>query len=534
MNKEKSLLKFYKKNWKQIIIVPIIASLCVFIMGKYIDFQNIDLQNIVLKIKNHYLEVYLLVTLIIILFRKTIKRYISYCILSKLNNIDLIISEISLLAIILFAKYKRKELLFILGGIITIKIIRYIILLIKKKKNKYNTVWLHQVYNNDFKCKEKNNIFIREEASNVDLLNKQYEIDEIRKIIVQCKPENAFFIGLDAKWSKGKTTIINLVKKSIHKDKEAKDIIIVDFDPCMYSDCESMLSGFYNTIAEKLGIGETLRFKQALQKLIENVSASSVTRANIGIKFSNFFSKIDVNNIICNELENTNKRLLIIVDNLDRADLEIMNFFVRCTYTVTKFKHTIFLLLYDGDLLNTQLSKFYNTNNLFMNKIINLPIKMAETDSTRINEIFNTAVKNLINKGYIEGFSHNEIENIDFYDDLREVIRVLNYMMYNSKILNKLKLNYYDFLALLYIKEHDFALYEEIFNNRECLTYKSPYINNSNNSSYSQEVINKLKKLYNSAKDEKCKKILKKLFENINNIVNFNYISFCNYGEKRR
>lgn len=437
----------------------------------------------------------------------------------KHNKLDIFLVQSLTICVLIRIRYNvYKQLLVVTSIFLVLMITRFIIQ--KKRKDTTNTIWLSDVYNNNFQDKSTNNLYIKEEEAEQDLINRSFEINALKQAIIGCHPEKTFFIGLDGKWNTGKSTLIKLTKKEL-----PKNIAVVDFDPCKFENCEAMLAGFYNAIAMELNIYNKIKYRKALKLLIENISLDKKFALNYKNILLEAIPNIDINKMICEELEIIDKRLLIIVDNLDRADKDIMNFFIRCTYAVTDFKNTIFLLVYDSNLLNTQLSEIYKTENLFMKKIINLPIKMPETKRAKINDIFNTSLRNLVYGGYIPKESYSEYKIIDCFEDLRSVIRTLNYLMFHSDIIEGLGLNIYDLIGIRYISENDPELYEKIRRSKTILTYSSKDLVSSYEDERRREVEEELKALYNSAKDDFCKEVLCDLFYNVSLIPVLGYIN---------
>lgn len=507
--------KFFKKQYEYIaktMIWSIIIFFAVFFLGKKFSIKD-NLQ----AITEHIYEFVLLLILMIIIFRKSLWKLLKDFVSKYINMTDSFLTVMTLVSILLYFEYRSKENVIELIVVLLFVIIRIIIYASRHEKDQYesNIIWLHEAYDRELcnKYRNKVQVLIRDEPADRDLLDKELDVSAIVSAIENCNPDNTFFIGLDGKWNSGKSTIIKLVNDKLKN----KEIYIVKFDPCKYDDCENMLKGFYDSIAKKVGISGYIKYKESIKSLIKEVLSKEFDEKVFNTLSNEIFSKYDVNNMINNQLEKSNKRLLIIVDNLDRADIEILNFFLRCTYAVAKLKRTIFFLVYDSEVLNTQLGTYYNTNNLFMSKIVNLPIIVPKVDETKINKIFYTCVNNLKENRFIEEIVDNK--GIDFYGDFREIIRALNYLICYSRNIKKLRLNMYDLLGLLYIKEHEPLIYDKIYSSRTILTYGQEYDFSINKKREDKVIKAKINKLYNEIKNDKCKSIVRHMFSIINNCV---------------
>ena len=503
MNKLKDIIKFHIKYWVSYIVWPILIYFSIDYLG-----QKFDINELKPFIKLHILKFIMCILIVCIISRKLLKKIRKSYISDRMNRIDFTFMECTICTIGLLYKYRNIPLAITLIVIIIFEIYRWLFIIKEcEKEYRSNIVWLTEVYDNTF-YGEDSQILIREEESPKDLCNKEKEIKAIASAIINCRPDTTFTIGIDGKWNKGKSTTIKFVKEKVLEGTD--DILIVEFDPCKYDSSETMLTAFYNNIAEKLGIKEWFKYRKLLRSFVKDVISGQIKMVDFDSFFEEFFFDSSVNELICDELKNSRKRLLIIVDNLDRADTEIVRFFLRCTYSITKFTNTIFLIIYDSVLLNKQLSRYYNTDNLFMNKIVNLPIIIPENDKEKINNVFNVCLNNLVMAGYIEKIIDDR--EIDFYDDFREVIRALNYLLYNSLVIKKLKLNMYDLLGLLYIREHEPNIYDEIFDNYNYLTYGQEYEYNVNQKEKNETILNKLDELYKKINNEECKRIICEMF----------------------
>ena len=513
------MVNFIKENILKIIIYALIIFLLAITIGNRFDISGLVHSIADFDCPKKIIITFFVVALIVILICKKFKQIVYHFKSKTLNNIDLFFITTDIVLVALFGVYQTIKLPCLIRIYVCFQMLRALIFAFSTEKRNYNNISLSDLFYNRIKKKKYKSIVIRGDESEEDLLNKSEEIENIKNTIMSCNPEKTFVIGINGEWGKGKTTLINFVMKRIKN--ESDDYVIINFDPCRYKDCDAMLYGFYNEIAKELGLYDSLRYRTILNKLIEEVFRETGKNFEVIKVATDIIEHSDINSLINNELEVCNKKMIVVIDNLDRADREIIYFFIRCMHSVTEFKNTVFLILHDTRLINRHLSKIYGVKKQFLNKIINLPISIAETDRTLINEIWYTSANNLRKNGYIK---IDIINRVDFYEDLREVVRSLNYLIHKSTIINKLNLDYYDYLGIAFIRDYDYALYKKIRDNYDILTFNinDSIYSNSNNKEHEEQIKNRIKEFYNEIHDTRCAAIVERLFKNITLVIYLN------------
>ena len=129
-------------------------------------------------------------------------------------------------------EFKLISSLILIGILIIIFIIRINVVLRKFKSEKFpevefNVYDLRDLYKNKIEKKDNKLILLEEKAVKYDLLNRTKIITDLYNSINFCKNKEKFIISITGEWGSGKTTILNIVKEKLDKEKF---IIIDDFD----------------------------------------------------------------------------------------------------------------------------------------------------------------------------------------------------------------------------------------------------------------------------------------------------------------
>ena len=233
--------------------------------------------------------------------------------------------------------------------------------------------------------------------------------------------------------------------------------------------------------------------------------------------------KIKVENRINDYLRKHDKRLLLVIDNLDRVEIDKINFIIRCIESILEFKRTICILLYDEILLESNLkTKFgWEDDDLhYMEKIIQLKIDVPLMDELVIKEIQDRICNNVILDDGIK-LSSLLCEEIQF-KSVREFKRFLNTIFVSFNGMTN-KINNEDLLQLEHIRLNNPNLYYSIWDNKtyfisddrqyDTKLYEPDY------DGYNVEAKNFFTQFFKYKNNKKYKKILRDLFPNVENFL---------------
>lgn len=534
LNDLKSIYKF-----KKLLIIGMIVSF--FIM--LIDILNIP-SNLYLK---GYIALIILLILIIIIKWFDVNN-IKMLFYKHINIID------KYLAIVLFAsvfvslyefifdikKYKIILLLVLFIFIIISYLIRIIKIDHKSKDEKTNVVDLEFIVNNKIELNDKKLLLLEEKEVDYDLLNRKSIINQLYNTIINCEPATNFTIGLNGKWGSGKTTIIKNVLRIMNDNDLLDNYVIVNFNPWKYDDEKVILKAFLNKILNNIQFSIDESTKETLIQDVINVVFDSKI-ASLGNLLNKEFKKLntepEISSVVNNYLINNDKKMLIIIDNLDRIDSEKAFFLIKCIDSIIKFKKTINILLYDEDIIDEILDQKFNNGKKYMNKLVQLKIDVPEVDIYTLNNIKEKIANNLLvnNHPFIDFINKEQYE----FDNIRELKRYVNSII-SSNVYNGSILDSDDDSNLKYIKSVCPKLYYEIWENKTYfITYDRRYDYDIYTLDY--EKLNKdTKNFYNELfKNKEYKKyvsILSKMFPSIENYSKNNkpfseHIDEANYNE---
>ncbi|EAR14720.1 KAP family P-loop NTPase fold protein [Robiginitalea biformata] len=352
--------------------------------------------------------------------------------------------------------------------------------------------------------------------------------EAIRKSALSDEP---LVFGVYGKWGDGKSTFLNFLFKNLEATSEynQKRIIKYKFNPWRYSTENKVLLEYFDGLIKVLkhqydfGNDNSLirNLKGYAKTVLRGTSFEIEKGFNLGYKYTTK-ATYDLNKVfndknsksieeqkseIDNSLKQFNFRLVVFVDDIDRLNKnEIYNIF-RLIKLTASFRNLTYVLSFDHDMVAKAIYSNYgieiNDGYRYIEKIVNIPLKLPLLDSHGIQETLNSGIHNIMlknqidiesidlnpdNHSYDNGISRFriEIEGIEkFLETPREIVMLLNSFSV-SLIALKDEVNYADLLwlellKLKYPKVYDFLKYNpslfipKVFSSSIADNTQSPY-----------------------------------------------------------
>lgn len=218
-----------------------------------------------------------------------------------------------------------------------------------------------------------------------DRLGRLDFVDGLYNQVIEYPFLTSFVFGLYGKWGEGKTSVLNLLNRRLERNDK---YIVFNFDPWNFSSEEALVKGFYRGLYQAFNEKFFLpNFKKLLSKY-QDVFTSGLKLSGVNIDifwrdYSGEKLKIEIENLI----ETTGKRLIILIDDIDRLQSkeEIHQVF-KLTKLSAEFKKTIFILSFDPDVVQRFFEKEGATDREFLAKIIQAPIHLPPADRSLIDK----------------------------------------------------------------------------------------------------------------------------------------------------
>ncbi|WP_018933277.1 P-loop NTPase fold protein [Gracilibacillus lacisalsi] len=262
------------------------------------------------------------------------------------------------------------------------------------EKYQSNVTDLKDIYDGNFSIEKGKPIMLNEKDVDYDLLNRSSVINLLYDTIQNCNPNDGFVISLEGSWGSGKTTIINNVKKRL---VSSKDIIIIDeLDPWSYSNQESLFYSMFDTIVQKSGI----KFNSLLSKqMADSIYSDLFGNKKINI-IKNLLKPNDTIDVLKNKINDylklSGKKVTFFIDNIDRTESENIILLFKLVGNVFDFERVIYILSFDNDRVKKAFEDSLSIDYQYLEKVIQMQIRVPEVDRNVIEEIMSRSVNNIL------------------------------------------------------------------------------------------------------------------------------------------
>lgn len=336
-----------------------------------------------------------------------------------------------------------------------------------------------------------------------DLLERGRFIQQVETLIVNYPGPEPLVIGIYGSWGEGKTYVLNELETRLRKQEDdAKDIITVAFNPWIISDPTLLLEEFFHTLQDAIGSElESFDLKPYAKRILgsalglwkEVASSSTIPALDAAFgtteEVANYFMKGPTLKKLKDDIEgklvSNNKRVVVLIDDLDRLDDDEVFLITQLVKRVAGFKKFIYVLACDDEIVSKALSKRYadngDTGARFLGKIIQAPFRLPEIPESVLVDVLKHELKKVSDK-IVSTFEtinevavNQELEMICSHSvhTLRDVKRLCNGLSLSFHIRSP-KTNSLDFLAIETIRIFHPKLYRKIRESRELYARGEP------------------------------------------------------------
>ena len=272
-----------------------------------------------------------------------------------------------------------------------------------------------------------------------DLLNRKPFASNIAQHIVDLKTEdNSYSFAIISPWGNGKTSFINLIIKEIETHN---GICILQFSPWHLNPNTSITQKFFQQVAIELDYFD-YSLKNLVNKyseILENVVPSSIWRLP---KLWHREQPNDIFEAISKLLKSQKKKLLIIIDDIDRLYASEIEEIFRLIRGSANFPNFIFLCAFDKEYVLKTLSNSSSaiTDN-FIEKFFQVEFVLPTYDKEAFQRIIISNTKFLSETDQIKFKEYIESTQ-NFFDEPNPIYTLLPNIRAIYRWLNNIQVSY--------------------------------------------------------------------------------------------
>ena len=328
-----------------------------------------------------------------------------------------------------------------------------------------------------------------------DLLGRAAFSKQLGKALFEYKSSDGLVIGLYGKWGTGKTSVINMAINEVNSlaTEDNSKPLIIRFMPWNYSDKNNLISLFFQKLKKSIDYQDNEDFKKKVGEALSDYADAFDVLAVIpfwgagapvlkelakasGEKLKNGADLDKTRHKLEQALLNTNKRIIIVIDDIDRLTNSQIRDIFQLVKQVADFPNVIYVLVMDRDVVRSALTEVHNIDgNEYLEKIIQIPFEIPELRKSRLHTILFSKFNQIIQELPLDVKWDQQYWSIVFQycvspyiNTLRDVNRVINTFQFRYGALYQ-ETAFEDMVGLTTIEVLEPELYKWIRSNKEAV-----------------------------------------------------------------
>lgn len=306
--------------------------------------------------------------------------------------------------------------------------------------------------------------------------------------ILNYSQDETFILSIEGEWGSGKTTLINFIKNEIKNSEKKDNYRFINFNPWLLTDISQVVKLFFDELMKILiSISFDAKLKEDMIKDFKNFASLILPdslRVDVGFVKVGYKPKDvllpkseksleEIKENINKYLKKLDKKIIIIIDDIDRLTDQETEFIFRLTKGIADFDNLIYILLYDKKVVTKSLEKFKSENGQkYLEKIVQYPLTIPKPHKTTIKNLLFKELDKILERlkdeqvDYIFneetwGQVHRVIDK--YIKTVRDINQIVNIISFEYPIIAT-EVNFTDFFIISLIKLKNHALYELIQN----------------------------------------------------------------------
>ncbi|HMA35594.1 MAG TPA: P-loop NTPase fold protein [Chloroflexia bacterium] len=221
---------------------------------------------------------------------------------------------------------------------------------------------------------------------------------KLAQSITKQTPPHGLVIAIYGSWGAGKSTLLEFVEQYLQQETDENQPVIVRFNPWWFSGQEDLTRSFFSQLKSTLArkwksVGK--EFLDRLGQFADVVSDAPLPESVAWFpKLVARLSKRERGDVsalkeqISATLRLSNKRILVIIDDIDRLTSDEIRQLFRLVKAVANFPNVVYLLAFDRDVVTEALGGLQGARGAdYLDKIIQVPIQLPSLGQEQLGRL---------------------------------------------------------------------------------------------------------------------------------------------------
>ncbi len=329
------------------------------------------------------------------------------------------------------------------------------------------------------------------QSEDEDKLRRLPLAKKVASMFLGFKDDESFVVGIEGPWGSGKTSFVNLILKELKKSPE---ILVVKFNPWNFTGQNELIEDFFTSLAAALkktgsedsNIKKIRRYAGKLMRKSEVVFNPEISAFGFSIKpgelykFGGDKTLDDERGEIDAILKGVNKKILVVIDDIDRLDKEETRLILKLVKMTGNFPNSMFLLAYDREKVAARINENGWPGEEYLKKIIQVSFSLPEPDlqdlwnilygglNATIESIYGTFDLKEEDQKRWEGIFYNGFGKL--FKTIRDIKHYITSLRLAWSMIDKDEVNVVDFMTIEVIRIFAPQFYVTIAANKSFFT----------------------------------------------------------------
>ena len=343
-----------------------------------------------------------------------------------------------------------------------------------------------------------------------DLLKHNIFAESIAKCIDGIQNPNGQVVAVHGAWGAGKSSVIELVRYHLEYGEFRDRQIIIPFESWNYRTEDGVVSGFFREFycglepeadrhlvsidslrklgtfvsgtSDLIGAGLNLMLPGAGTAIsaVSKIGEMATSSRNVLENFSkNPQGADELRNEVCSSLEKIDKKILVIIDDIDRLSPEEAIAIFRIIKSVGKLTNVVYLISYDRKETENMLrNKYKFDGSHYLEKIVQASFDVPTASKPMLINLLSDELVSIFKDeiSYNERFSDSvDLAVIPEISTLRGMYRLINMISVTYESVRD-DVDIADFVAIEALRLFRPNIHQKILDRKDLLTYSTEYL----------------------------------------------------------